>query len=172
VNVGLDGSFAIWAGWLAPYERPVILVLPDDERFGEALRELRRIGIDDVAGYLKGGIAAWEASGRAVERLKQMPAGELAARIEANGRAPLVLDVREPSEWRSGHIPGSRNVPAGDIARGKQLDLPFDRPVAVICGSGYRSSVAASLLQNAGQRNVVSVPEGMDAWKRARYPTE
>ena len=72
ISVGLGSSFAIWAGWLTPYDRDLIVILDDDERFGEARTELRRIGLDRVAGYLVGGMAAWQASGREVVTLPQM----------------------------------------------------------------------------------------------------
>lgn len=170
VNVGLDGSFPLWVGWLAPYDREVVLILPADERAGEALRHLQRIGVDDVAGYLTGGMEAWRASGRPEERLTEWPVEALANQMELAGGSPMVLDVREAPEWEAGHIPGAQHIPAGVIARGETDGLPRDREIAVICGTGYRSNVAASLLQARGYDNVVTVPGGMEAWREAKLP--
>ena len=170
VNVGLGTNFAIWAGWLAPYGRQVVLILANDADYEQARTELRRIGIDDVAGYLADGFAAWVASGRPVERLEELPAEALAARITGKSNGFRVLDVRDESEWTAGHVPGARNIAAGALAVGTELDFGPDEPVAVICGTGYRSSVAASLLQQRGLRQVMTVPGGMAAWTEAGLP--
>jgi rhodanese-related sulfurtransferase len=172
ISVGLGASFPIWAGWLAPYDREVVLILPADERYPDALRELRRIGVDNVAGFLAGGVAAWEASGRPVERLAEMTIAELAKRVGGTDDKTIVLDVRDPSEWAAGHIPGAQNVSAGSIAAGVTPMFADGRTVAVICGSGYRSSVASSLLQSRGIDTIVAVPSGMSTWSDAGLPTE
>jgi hydroxyacylglutathione hydrolase len=171
VAVGLGPSFAIWAGWLAPYDRQVVLVLPDDQSYEQALLELRRIGIDAVAGYLRGGIDTWIASGRPTASIAEMSVDELALRLSRNGRGLRVLDVRDPSEWAAGHVPGATNVSAGSLAQAVAAPVEGDTPVAVICGTGYRSAVAASLLKQRGVENVVAVPGGMAAWTEAGLPT-
>lgn len=171
VSVGLGSSFAIWAGWLAPYERQVALVLPDDGRYHEALRELRRIGVDAVAGFLGGGIEAWLASGRPIGSLGEISVEELARRIGQNGDGLRVIDVRDAAEWAAGHVPGATNVAAGSIVRGEaNLDLN-GKTAAVICGTGYRSAVAASVLQQRGMERIATVPGGMSAWVEAGLPT-
>jgi hydroxyacylglutathione hydrolase len=171
MSVGLGSNFAIWAGWLAPYGRRVVLVLPDDARYDEALLELRRIGVDDVAGFLAGGIAAWRASGRPTATLPEMSVAELGERLRANGAAPTVLDVRDPAEWAAGHVPGALNVAAGSIVQGADAPDLNGKTVAVICGTGYRSAVAASALQQCGLDRVATVPGGMAAWVEAGLPT-
>jgi hydroxyacylglutathione hydrolase len=172
VSVGLGPSFPLWIGWLAPYERAVILVLPADDRYDVALTELRRIGIDRVDGYLTGGIAAWRTSDRFLETLDEMAIEAIASGVSTSDHELVVLDVRTPMEWEAGHIPGSRNAPAGDIAAGAEPDLGDAKRVAVICGSGYRSCIAASLMQQRGIPNVATVPGGMTGWNEAYLPTD
>ena len=170
VSVGLGSSFAIWAGWLAPYERQVALVLPDDGRYDEALRELRRIGIDAVAGFLDGGMEAWLASGRPSAFLGEISVEELARRIGQNSDGLRVIDVRDAAEWAAGHVAGAANVAAGSIVRGDaNLELN-GKTAAVICGTGYRSAVAASVLQQRGMERIATVPGGMSAWVEAGLP--
>lgn len=170
VNVGLDGNFATWAGWLTPYERPVVLILPDDGRYAEARRELRRVGIDEVIGFLAGGITAWADSGRPSAGLDVLPMTDLAQELAGAESEILVLDVREPGEWESGHIVGAINLPMSDIVAGEMPALPEEQGLAVICGSGYRSSIAASLLQNKGFSHLAVVPGGMEAWREVGLP--
>jgi hydroxyacylglutathione hydrolase len=172
VNVGLVGNFTLWAGALAPYDRDVVLILPADDRYDAARTDLRRIGIDRVAGYLAGGIDAWTAGKLPAATLAEMTVAELASAVGPARNGLMILDVRDKTEWERGHIPGARNVPAGDIARGVVPDLDGAAPVVVVCGSGYRASVAASLLHRAGVPHVVTTPGGMDAWNAAGFPTE
>jgi hydroxyacylglutathione hydrolase len=170
VAVGLGPSFAIWAGWLTPSDREVVLVLDDDAHFVEARAELRRIGIDNVAGWLEGGMAAWRAADLPDQGLASMTVDALAARIERGRDELVVIDVRDRAEWSEGSVPGAVNCSAGEIAQGAEPAVNGG-PVAVICGAGYRSTVAASLLQARGRTDVVNVVGGMDAWKQAGFAT-
>lgn len=170
VNVGLGANFAIWTGWLTPYDREVVLVLPDDALYEEARTDLRRIGIDNVAGYLEGGMAAWLSSGRPMATVAEMSVAELASRLEQEDNNLQVLDVRDASERADGQIPGSRHRFAGALAQGAAAGVDAAETVAVICGTGYRSSLAASLLQRQGLRRVITVPEGMAGWQAAGLP--
>lgn len=172
VFTGLGPNFVAWLGWLAPYDRDLILVLDHDADFVGARTELRRIGLDRVAGFLAGGMDTWRADGRAIVTLPQLSVQELGARLAGDSQGLTVLDVRSDDEWASGHIAGARHRYAGEIAQG--ADIPLDDstgPVAVICGSGYRSSVANSLLQARGLRNLINVSGGMTAWQAAGLPT-
>lgn len=168
---GLDSNFTTWMGWLAPYDRELILVLDEEDRFEEARTELRRIGLDQVAGYLAGGMAAWRAEGRDVVALPQMPVETLARRLDARRDGLVVLDVRSGEEWAEGHIPGAVHHFAGEIAQGTEPPVDGAEQIAVVCGTGYRSSVAASMLQERGQRNLINVAGGMTAWREAALPT-
>lgn len=166
IFVGLGANFPAWMGWLAPYDRDIILVLEHDTAYEAARTDLRRIGLDRVAGYLQSGIAAWEASGREITSLPQISVHELRQRIERDGLQ--VLDVRSPAEWEEGHIAGAQHRFAAAIAQGNR-EIPDIEPLSLICGSGYRSSVAASLLQADGRAGVLNVIGGMEAWKAAGF---
>lgn len=171
VSVGLGPNFAAWMGWLAPYDRDLVLVLDDDARFAEALIELRRIGLDRPLGFLDGGIAAWRSSGRPVALLPQTSVHDLATRLASPETGLVVLDVRSDEEWAAGHIRGAVHRFAGELAQGEAAPTIGAREVAVICGSGYRSSLAASLGQARGADHAVNVGGGMAAWHAARLPT-
>ena len=120
--------------------------------------ELARIGFDNVLGYIKADALT------ETRELPQLNVQELKASLKNNG--PLVLDVRTPNEWQSNHIEGARHVPLSSFAR--QLpDLPNDRRIAVICGSGYRSAIATSMLQARGYKDVENVSGGMSAFVEA-----
>lgn len=168
---GLGPNFTAWMGWLAPYDRPLVLVLETDDRYDDARRELRRIGLDNVAGYLTGGMAAWDGEGRPVARLPQMSVTALHERMQGEAGDVAVLDVRTDDEWAMGHIDGAEHLFAGEIAQGAEPAVEGALEVAVICGSGYRSSVAASLLQARGYGNLINVSGGMSAWQEADLPT-
>ena len=147
------------------------LVLEDDDRYHEARTELRRIGLDRVAGFLAGGIQAWEDDGCRVRALPQMTVQEL-ARQRMGGDPLAVLDVRGDDEWETGHIAGATHRFAGDIIQGAELPLSDNQPTVVVCGSGYRASVAASILESRGYGNLYNVTGGMEAWEAAGLPEE
>lgn len=166
VTLPLGPNFAIWAGWLTPYDRDVILVLASGSQFAGAQTELRRVGIDRVSGYLAGGMAAWQQAGLPLATLATIQPDELAAQF---GEYRL-LDVRDHTEWEGGHLPGAANLPAGDLAQGHAVPNPAARKTAVICGTGYRSALAASLLQQQGVTDVVNVAGGLAGWQAAGLP--
>jgi len=172
LNVPLGAMFATWVGWLVPADVPLVLVLDRDEDWAEATTALGRIGYERFAGYAQFGMAAWVEAGLPVERVEQLSVHELRRRLDADPWAQ-VLDVRMDSEWAEGHVARAVHAPLGDLP--KLLDtLPLDRarPVAVMCGSGYRSSIGTSLLKQRGFTTVWNTLGGMTAWKEAGYPTE
>jgi hydroxyacylglutathione hydrolase len=174
VFAGLGPNFTTWIGWLAPYDREIILVLDELEgtlQFDEARTELHRIGVDGVAGYLEGGMPAWQSNGRDVVTLPQMTVQDLGHLIDSSTEELTVLDVRSDEEWQEGHIAGAAHKFAGEIAQGDEPPVDEDSPVALICGSGYRSSVVSSVLQQRGYRNLINVTGGMGAWNAASLPT-
>jgi rhodanese-related sulfurtransferase len=158
VNIGLDGSYATWAGTLLDHDAPIVLVVePGRER--ESAMRLGRIGFDNVAGYLEGGMLALGSSPELVERLQRTTARTLAEQLGEPER-PLVVDVRTEAEHEEFAVDASVNIPLARLP--ERLDeLPRDRPIVVHCGSGYRSSIASSLLLLAGFSDVTDLVGGL-----------
>ena len=160
-----DPDFVAWAGWLDPYQRDLVLVVPDRDVLARAILDLRRIGIDQPVGVLDD-MEAWTAAGLPTVRLTSVNVAHLDRDLQ-DDRDLVVLDVRSDGEWATGHIAHARHCFAGAIAQGAIPPISPDDPVAVICGSGYRSTVAASLLFARGYINLRNVTGGMDAWNDA-----
>ncbi len=169
VNIGLGGQYATWAGTLLDRERPIVIVAGRG-REGEAAMRLGRIGFDHVAGYLAGGMEATELHRDLVRRLPRVTAPAL-AELLASADPPVVLDVRTTSERDADKIPGSLHIPLQHLLD-RLAEVPQGpRTVVVHCGSGYRSSIAASLLEQHGVPDVADLVGGMAAWKASHLPT-
>jgi len=173
INIPLGHNLPTWAGWVLPYDHPTLLVVDDPADVDTVLTHLLRVGFDDVQGYLEGGLPAWEERGYEVSQLQSITVHELAGRLEqrGDGEGPFVLDVRTSAEWESGHIAGAHPIHGG-LLQERIDEVPKDRDIAVICGSGYRGSIAASFLKRAGYENVANVLGGMMAWTGAGMPVE
>jgi hydroxyacylglutathione hydrolase len=167
VNIGLSGQFASWAGALIGHNVPLVLVTDTDAEAMEARTRLARVGIERLLGFVKGGIGSWAESGSPVATIKQVTAQELAAGLKSGELQ--VLDVRRQSEWEAGHIEGAHFLPL-DFFRASVPELDRNMPVAVHCKGGYRSMIAASLLQRSGFTNLVDLTGGFDAWQDAEPP--
>jgi glyoxylase-like metal-dependent hydrolase (beta-lactamase superfamily II)/rhodanese-related sulfurtransferase len=148
---------------------PVVLVLEGPGDQADAMNGLLAVGLDNIAGVLDGGMAAWTAAGEPVVALPQASVSALHAALAAPA-PPVVLDVRDMSEWVPGHIAGALHIPFSQLA-GRLNEVPTDRTVAVICGGGERSSIAASVLRRAGYADVQNVSGGMGLWEKAGLPT-
>lgn len=169
LNIGPRPELSIWAGWELDPERPILLVLEQESDLPTVVRELIRVGFTKFAGYLPGGMEAWNDAGLPLTRVAQMDVHDLKKALA--GKELQVVDVRTPQEWEGGHVPGARYIFLPDLpSRLKQLDK--DKPVAVYCDSGYRASIAASLLQSDGFTRVHNIPGSWKAWKAAGYPVE
>jgi hydroxyacylglutathione hydrolase len=130
---------------------------------------LGRIGFEQIIGYLSDGMEAWQQVGLPLARIEQIDVHELDRRRQATPDLQII-DVRMEGEWQSGHIPGARFLPLTDIpSRVSEIDPA--RPTAVICGSGYRSSIASAFLERRGVRQIANVLGGMTAWNEADLPT-
>ena len=176
VNIPLSGQFASWAGALLGLETDIVLVAEDAaddaaenlDRVTESRMRLARVGIERVVGYLAGGIDAWVRASQPVEQLTHITVQDL-DRLVRETADLQIADVRRSGEWEEGHIDGALLLPLNQFATAMQ-QLDPARPVAVHCKSGYRSSIAASLLQRAGFRQVTNVTGGFDAWVAAGLP--
>ncbi|HEX6175361.1 MAG TPA: rhodanese-like domain-containing protein, partial [Candidatus Binatia bacterium] len=168
INVGLGSSFPTWAGTALPGGASIILVIDNDRDLWEASWHLLRIGYDLPKGWLSGGMMAWRTAAKPIEILPQWTVRQLEERLRENPKL-LVVDVRQPGEWSAGHIDGALHISGGELPS-RIEEVAKDRPVATICGSGYRSSVSASLLLQRGHRDVTNVLGGMSAWKAGGFP--
>jgi hydroxyacylglutathione hydrolase len=166
-NLGPRAELSLWAGWMLDEALPIALVLPRDSDLAEVLRQFIRVGFTNFAGCLKGGLEAWVHSGLPVQRLAQVPVHELSTRLPH--RNFQLLDVRTPQEWDEGHLPGARYLFLGELSQ-KLRNLNPDEPLVVYCATGYRSSLAASVLQASGFRTVHNVSGGYTAWSAAALP--
>ncbi|HEU5322805.1 MAG TPA: rhodanese-like domain-containing protein [Methylomirabilota bacterium] len=164
LNVPLDGQFASWVGTLVPPDQEIVLIA-DRDRIEEAVMRLARVGYENVVGVLEGGVEAWRAAGLPIGSTAQVQAASLA------GSGRRVLDVRRAREWEDGHLPGATHIPLAELPkRAGELDQQADW--AVICASGYRSSIATSVLERAGLARVANVVGGMAAYQAAGLPVE
>jgi hydroxyacylglutathione hydrolase len=165
-------SFGTWLGWVVDPDRTVVLLVDDPAELDDLSRQALRIGFDGLAGHVAGGYDAWLASGRPHVSGGGMDVQALARELAGDPTdRPFVVDVRQASEFETGHVPGAWHIHAGSLA--DRLDeLPRDRPIACICASGYRASVAASMLRTRGFDDVRWVADGVPAWEAAGYPLE
>jgi hydroxyacylglutathione hydrolase len=170
INIALSGQFASWAGGILGIHSKPVLIGDSDAQIEEARLRLARVGIEELRGYLDGGVAAWEQAGFRVAKTAQIWAQELSQKLRAGSwSAADVLDVRREGEWQAGHI-ADVSCRALDTFPQRLPAIDRERPVAVHCKSGYRSIIACSLLEHAGHRNVVNVVGGFDAWHAAGFP--
>jgi hydroxyacylglutathione hydrolase len=167
VNIALSGQFATWAGTVLGLKAHPVLIVESEEQLAEARVRLARVGIEDLDGYLDGGVRAWKAAGFPLATLRQISPAELSEKLGQNRLQ--VLDVRREPEWETGHIEGAAWWPL-DHFKVSTPEIDHDAPIAVHCKSGYRSAIACSLLLRAGFRSVCDVSGGFDAWQQAKLP--
>ena len=171
LNIGLGGQFAMWAGSLIPIKSEIVIVAATNAQVDEAVMRLARVGIENVVGYLKGGIDSWRYAGHPLEIVPQVTVQDLKQQAEKGDLQ--ILDVRRPAEYESGHVPRAVTEPLATLERNvSELVFDKEKPIAVICAGGYRSSAATSLLQKHGFKNLLNVTGGTSAWINAGYPVE
>jgi len=166
INIGLGGQYATWAGTILSRDRPIVIIA-DPGREHEAAIRLGRIGFDHIVGYLQDGLRSVESRPDLTTTTTRL-AAPLAAERLATG-AVVALDVRSPAEREQKSIPGSISVPLNHL-RERVGELPVDRPLLVYCAGGYRSAIAASLLQQLGFSDVSELAGGIAAWDAAKLP--
>ena len=167
-GIGAGKMLSMWAAWVVPYDTPLLLV-GDESTIEEATRALIRVGLDDVHGFLRGGMATWIEAGLPVTHTAQIAPRDLHRQLTA-GERPQVLDVRTDDEWRAGHLPGALHIMGGYLTE-RLGEVPRDRPLVVMCGSGYRSTIAASVLERGGFTEITNLTGGMKAWTDAGLET-
>lgn len=174
-GIHIKGSYSIWldglpafAGWVLPYDKPIVLVLEAHENPELAVRYLMRNGYDRIRGYLKGGIEAWYNAGFPLESMGILSVHQLKSMLDQH--EPLtVLDTRGDEEWKDGHIKDAIHIYVGHLEQ-RLSEVPRDKPVAVYCKTGHRAGVSASILLRSGYPKVYNVPGSVTAWVAAGFP--
>jgi hydroxyacylglutathione hydrolase len=167
LNIGGTPILSIWAGWMLDPEKPILLVMENDDDLERIVRLFVRTGYTKFAGYLIGGMKAWDAAGFPLQRIGQMTVHELNERKTSL----QIIDVRSPGEWKKGHVSGARHIFLPEL-RKRMSELDHKKPMAIYCGSGYRASIATSILKPEGFDELWNVPGSWEAWKKAKLPVE
>ena len=167
INIGLVGQYATWAGTVLDRNHPIVIIA-DPGRENESAIRLGRIGFDHVAGYLQNGLQSLESRPELIAFTDRLSA-QYAAELLSSNQPPLAIDVRAPREREQKHIAGSLGLPLNHLLENINT-LPKSRPLLVYCAGGYRSSIAASLLQGSGFEIVSEIAGGITAWEAAKLP--
>lgn len=168
LNIALRPAFPSWVGWTIDPEKTLLLVV-DSDRVPLVTEQLFRLGYDNIGGYLHEGMQSWQNAGLPLAHVREWTVHELNDR-KADPNL-TVLDVRSHSEYESGCIPGAKHIFTPHLQEHLE-ELDKDRAIATYCGSGYRASIAASILQKNGFENVINIPGSWKAWKAANLPVE
>jgi len=168
INIGLGGQYATWAGTILSRERPIVIIA-DPGRESESAVRLGRIGFDHVVGFLKGGLQSIGSRADLTATTERVSAPVAAERL-AHGEA-ILIDVRAPGEREQKRVAGSVALPLNHLVD-RAAELPRDRPLLIHCAGGYRSSIAASLLQRLGFARISEMAGGLAAWEAAKLPLE
>jgi hydroxyacylglutathione hydrolase len=163
------GGTSVYPGWLLDTNQYIVFVLERPQDIDIVTPRFRRLGFDNMCGFLCGGMNEWQESGKPIRSFGTMSAMELRGKL--GGGEVLLLDVRDPPEWvEDGYIEGATRLFFADLPE-KADSLPNDKPIAVTCSVGNRSSIASSILERKGYRNIINVLGGMTAWANLGYPT-
>ena len=167
INIGLGGQYATWAGTMLDRAHPIVILAAPGREAESAIR-LGRIGFDHVAGYLQNGMHSLESRPELIAITERLSA-PFASELLSSSEPPLVVDVRAPREREQKHIGGSLSIPLNRLTENLER-LPKNRSLLVYCAGGYRSSIAASLLQGRGFNSVGEIAGGIAAWEAAKLP--
>ncbi|MFQ5934212.1 MAG: rhodanese-like domain-containing protein, partial [Dehalococcoidia bacterium] len=168
INIGLGGTFATWCGTILRRDRPIVIIA-EPGREDEAAVRLGRIGFDHVVGYLEGGMQVLETRTELVRRIERVTAATLAEQLGAD-EPPLVLDVRSEKESQEKALAGSLLIPLNHLSD-RANEVPRDRRVIVHCATGYRSSIAVSVLERKGYTEMADLVGGIAAWEASKLET-
>jgi hydroxyacylglutathione hydrolase len=163
------GGTSVYPGWLLDTKQYIVFILERPPDINIVAPRLRRLGFDNLCGFLCGGMNEWQEAGNPITSTGTMSVLDLKNKLEK--KEVVVLDVREPNEWKEdGIINGAKCIHFTDLPN-KMGSLPKDKPIAATCSVGNRASTAASILEKAGYKNVSNVLGGMTAWTNLGYPT-
>ena len=166
INIGLQGSFAPWVGEMIPDLETPILLITEVGKEEEAITRLSRVGYDNTQGYLADGMKSWEAAGKEVDTINRITAEELEQKMNQD---IVIIDVRKKSEFDSEHIEGVVNVPLNQINQYLEK-FPKEQEFVLHCAGGYRSMIAASILQQRGWSQLTDVIGGFKSIKETTIP--
>jgi glyoxylase-like metal-dependent hydrolase (beta-lactamase superfamily II)/rhodanese-related sulfurtransferase len=169
INIGLGGQYATWAGTVLDHEHPIVIIA-DHGRENEAATRLGRIGFDHVVGYLKDGLLSLQSRPDLTVKTERLSA-PFAAELLSSPEPPVAIDVRAPGERAQKHIAGSLSIPLNHLVE-NIAKIPKGRSLLVYCAGGYRSSIAASLLQRSGFWDVSEIAGGIVSWETAKLPVQ
>lgn len=169
IFIGIDGSFAPWVGALiTDLQQPIVLITPEG-REEEVVTRLARVGYDNTLGYLHGGIKAWKAAGKETDHINRITVDELAEEMKTDQLKGEILDVRKPTEFLAQQVVGANNFPL-DYINSNMDRLDRDGTYYLHCAGGYRSLIAASILQARGYRQLVDIKKGWEAIENSEVP--
>lgn len=154
LNFGLNGQYAIWAATLLDLKQPLLLICQPGTEL-ESIQRLTRVGFDHILGYLEGGFDAWRVAGEKIDMVISISSEEFALDAKLNPKA-MILDVRKPTEYDSGHVLNAENIPLSEIPN-RLNELDSQSEILIHCAGGYRSMTASSLLKRNGFNNVKNV---------------
>lgn len=169
-HIDIAGNFATFAGWVLPPEQKILLVTEQADDAAQAALLLRRVGLDQVVGYLEGGLFEWAKAGFATDHVPQLSAPELNRRV-TTGDGLVLVDVRAAGEYGASHVAGALHIPA-PMMRTRHAELDPNRDIALACSTGHRSSLAASILKQHGFTRVWNVAGGMTGFNAAGFAPE
>lgn len=171
LNIALRSEFPVWAGWMLEPNQRILLVLNQPDDLETVRRDLVRVGIENIVGFLGSGMRGWTEGGRDFVSNRSVSVHELKRRLKDGLEDLQILDVRSESEWSEGTIPSAQHAFLGHLHSDLPATLDTDKPVLTYCGSGFRASIAASVLENLGFSRVMNLPGSMKAWKAAGFET-
>jgi rhodanese-related sulfurtransferase len=169
IHIALTGQYASWAARILGLDTRLIIVGEDPGHVRESQMRLARVGVENVVGYLGEGVTGWIKNGFPLEYIPQITVQDFVELREQEGDRIAVLDVREPGEVSAGAIEGSVRIPLGEL-QSRVGELDRRKLLVVHCKSGYRSSIATSVLRRAGFHDIANLIGGFDAWKTADLP--
>jgi len=166
-HIDFRGNFPTFSGWVLPTDKDILLVATSFEEAVQANVWARRVGVDRIVGFLDGGLFAWAVAGQRTQDVHQISAEDLHDMVTGSSNFVL-LDVRAPKEYADNHIEGAINIPTPEL-RTRFMELDSDKSTVLICSTGHRSSLGASILRQHGFKDVYNVAGGMTGYSAAGY---